>query len=379
MRSPERSRTARVNARPPGGARCENVSNNPKKIRGKGMAQPSDLEDRFRGALLGTMVGDALGMPLEGWTSHRIRREVGEVRDMLDGRLERGSFTDDTQMAAALAEALLAAEDPSRPDPGRIAEWFARLYDPTRGYGENTGKLLEAIRGGEPWQRALETHTFPGGSFANGAAMRVAPAALAGHPSPEAVLRLADLQAEATGHTHPEARFGARFQALAVLEGLRSPRGSEAQQPVAFLAKLIPTPTDALGWAEIPVAFRSAFDWLLRYPEATGDEVGRRIGNGVRAASSVPAALWAVLRSPSDPEEVLVRAVSLGGDTDSIAAMAGAIAGALNGASRFPGRWVEALEEGPWGRSRLLDLADELYRRNRGATGSADVVPMGTT
>ena len=65
----------------------------------------SGLKDRFRGALLGTFIGDALGMPLEGWRGRELQSK-GLVRDMLDKRLGRGTYTDDTQMMIGLAEAL---------------------------------------------------------------------------------------------------------------------------------------------------------------------------------------------------------------------------------------------------------------------------------
>jgi hypothetical protein len=68
------------------------------------MSAPSNvhpLEDRFRGALLGTLMGDALGMPWEGWTAERIREEVAQPREMIEARRGAGTFTDDTQMTAA--------------------------------------------------------------------------------------------------------------------------------------------------------------------------------------------------------------------------------------------------------------------------------------
>lgn len=76
------------------------------------------LGDRSRGALLGTLVGDALGMPLEG-APPGVR---GRVEEMLEARAGRGTGTDDTQLTVALAEALLEAEPPCPPDLDRIAE-----------------------------------------------------------------------------------------------------------------------------------------------------------------------------------------------------------------------------------------------------------------
>jgi poly(ADP-ribose) glycohydrolase ARH3 len=320
------------------------------------------LEDRFRGALLGTLTGDALGMPVEGWTRLQILREFGEVREMFDARRGAGTYTDDTQMTAALAMALLESDDPSSPDPEMIAQHFADRFDPRRGYGGNTSRILMAIRSGAAPSETIRRYGFPGGSYANGAAMRVAPVALACYPDPVATVRAAEVQSRATGHDHPEARFGARLQAAGVLSGLTA---GPAQPP--------PAPRHLLSIAEEqwqgepPEAFRARLNWIESHADASPEEAERALGTGLRAAEAVPAALWAFLRSPDDPEEALVRAVALGGDADTIAAMAGALVGARCGASRIPGRWLAAVERGAEGHDGLVALAELLHRR---ATGS---------
>lgn len=331
-----------------------------------------EVADRFRGALLGTQLGDALGMPVEGWPADRIRDVFGEVRDILPARLGRGTFTDDTQMTAALAEALVDIPSLRSPDPDPFARSFARRFDPKRGYGANTGRILSEIRGGRPWSDAVATHSLPGGSFANGAAMRVAPAALAAYPSGLEAGRLAVVQALPTGHSHPEGLFGAALQAVAVSEALRTdPKNIERDRP-GFVHRIIRAATEVAGPGAPPPAFHPALELLRDRSPPSAETVRHRIGAGVRAAESVPAAIWAFLSSPDSPEEVLVRAVGLGEDTDTVAAMAGALAGALNGARALPARWVEVLEDGPCGRSHLLELADALLRRVRNVGPSSE-------
>ncbi len=327
------------------------------------------LQDRFRGTLLGLFIGDALGMPVEGWPRAVIRERFahdrGRVREMCDARLGAGTYTDDTQMALALAEALLdgtagapgPGHDPD-PDLDRIAARFAERYDPERGYGGNTRRILAGIRRGTPWRRVIEELRLPGGSWANGAAMRVAPVALAFYPDLERVAAAAERQAEVTGHDHPIGRFGARLQALAVLEALR--RGAVGDEIRA--GELV----DRLA-SGAPEEFRGPLDWIREHaegPERADPEVAvRMLGVGGRASASVPAALWAFLRYRSDPEAVIVEAVGLGGDTDTIGAMAGALTGAYHGASAFPERWLAALEDGRYGKTYAVELADRLYER----------------
>lgn len=322
---------------------------------------PGGLADRFRGALLGTFAGDALGMPVEGWPRQAIRERFGhrgrEVREMMDARLGLGTYTDDTEMTLALAEALLASP-PGELHLDRVAERFAEAFRPERGYGANTRRILSgiraALRDGRPWRDVVEGLLLPGGSWANGAAMRVAPVALAFYPSAGDVARAAEAQAEVTGHSHPVGRSGARLQALAVLGALR--RGAEGREldPEELLEEV----GDVL-----PEVFSRALDWIARHLEASPDDAARTLGVGARASDSVPAALWAFLSRRDDPEEAVVRAVTLGGDADTIGAMAGALAGAYHGASALPERWLGVLEDGERGRSYAEELADRLHRR----------------
>ncbi|MFP3939410.1 MAG: ADP-ribosylglycohydrolase family protein [Thermoanaerobaculia bacterium] len=328
------------------------------------------LRDRYRGTLLGLFAGDALGMPVEGWPLREIRarfsHQGGQVRELEEARLGAGTYTDDTQMALALGEALLAS--PDSPGDGidldRVAACFAGAFAPERGYGGNTRRILAAVRGGTPWRRAVGEMQLPGGSWANGAAMRVAPVALAFYPDPVAVGRAAEAQAEVTGHSHPVGRTGARLQALAVLAALRRGAEGEALEPLELVAELRECSPG------LPEEHEEALEWIEAGLDARPSEAVRSLGVSGRASESVPAALWAFLSCARDPEGeaegAIVRAVSLGGDADTIGAMAGALAGAYRGASALPARWLDALEEGPRGRSYAVDLADRLYE---GGTG----------
>ncbi len=87
-----------------------------------------------------------------------------------------------------------------------------------------------------------------------------------------------------------------------------------------------------------------------------------RVGNGIRASEAVAAALWAFVRYAKTPEECVVRAVNFGGDTDTIGAMAGALAGALHGTSWIPSRWYDNMENGQHGRDEIVEVARGLSR-----------------
>ncbi len=98
--------------------------------------------------------------------------------------------------------------------------------------------------------------------------------------------------------------------------------------------------------------------------------VARALGTSATCPRSVPAAIYSAVVRRASPGEAIVYAVSLGGDADTIGAMAGAIAGALHGASALPAEWLGLLEGGPRGREHVASLADQLFDvwgRGRGA------------
>jgi ADP-ribosylglycohydrolase len=90
-------------------------------------------------------------------------------------------------------------------------------------------------------------------------------------------------------------------------------------------------------------------------------EVARRLGNGIEAHRSVPSACHTALTYSPKFQEAIRAAISLGGDTDTIAGMVGAIVGAHVGARGLPKEWMEQLEEGPRGRSFAMSLAEKLF------------------
>lgn len=306
------------------------------------------IQDRFRGALLGTFTGDALGMPLEG--AGVVHYAQGEVREMIDARRGRGTYTDDTQLMIALAEGFLDA--PGQVDVDAIAARFADAYDPTRGYGGNAHRLLATMQSGVPWRDAVARHLLPGGSYANGAAMRVAPAALAFFGDEEEVADAAIRQCAVTGHGHPAGSFGAELLARGVHRAIvRGARG-EAFDAVEFCAAHRPR---AIG------EFRYALEWIPENLNAELYLAAEVLGTGVRAGESVSMSLWCFAAKENDPEEAIVRSVNVGGDTDTLGAMTGALVGAFHGMDRLPRQWVYLLENGHKGRDYVVELADRLF------------------
>jgi poly(ADP-ribose) glycohydrolase ARH3 len=324
-----------------------------------GIEEPlKDLDRRFVGALLGVAFGDALGAAVEGMSSESIRRQYGVIRDFLPSERGLGRYTDDTQMTLALALSMIRVGDVDGAD---CAHGYGELFAPERGYGRSAAAVLEALREGADYRRT-GTMLFAGGSYGNGAAMRIAPVGLVfGHGNAQ-LLRQKVFEAVRCTHVHPEALDGAMVQALAVGLMASAERGC-LPEPGGFADRLRELcRTDRLRRRMRRVAE------LLR-SGATADEAARVIGTGIASAEAVPTAIFVALRHGEDPEEALVRAVALGGDTDTIAAMVGAVVGALHGAERFPKRWYETLENGPFGRDEIIRVARKLAQLAHGHEG----------
>src|ERR1051326_9086504 len=169
------------------------------------------LKDRFEGCLFGLAVGDALGGKFEAQTADAIRARFPTVASLFAYPQEEIWYTDDTQMAVGVSEALI--------ESGEIVEEvlcraFLANYLPSRGYGRGARAVLEAMEDGRDYRQVAEQH-FPGGSFGNGAAMRVAPIGLVFRDNRQRLWDQARLSALPT-HLHPLGIEGAQLLALAV-------------------------------------------------------------------------------------------------------------------------------------------------------------------
>src|SRR5262245_13402450 len=135
---------------------------------------PPTVQDRFAGCFLGLAVGDALGGRFEAQLADGSRARLPTVEALIDYPQDEIWYTDDTQMAIGVAETLVAH--------GQIIEEhlcraFVANYVPSRGYGWGARAVLDAMEDGKDYRAVAEKH-FPGGSYGNGAAMRVGPVGL---------------------------------------------------------------------------------------------------------------------------------------------------------------------------------------------------------
>jgi ADP-ribosylglycohydrolase len=307
------------------------------------------LRDKFKGAILGCFLGDAFGADFEGMHPDMAKSRL----TMLSKKFTR-AYTDDTDMTFALAESIVQL---GKVDPKDVAERFSRQCDLTRGYGIGTIRAVLALRAGAEWHQVSRI-VFEKGSFGNGAAMRVSPVGLFYHHDLEALRKAALDQANIT-HTHPLGQWGAVMQATAVGYAiLQDPeKHLRKEEMMVHLREMLwPGPVEyqrALNEMESRFNQEERFD---------AEDVVHCFGNGIEAHRSVPSACFIALTYSPNFQEAIRAAISLGGDTDTIGAMVGAIIGGHGGEKRLPREWIEQLEEGPRGHSFARDLAEGLFK-----------------
>lgn len=308
------------------------------------------LQSRILGCLLGTAVGDAAGLRREGLTPRRATRLYGEAvsPDLLFGK---GLCSDDTEHTVILARALaLAAGDSDRFErilAGQLKRWLLAV---PAGVGFATLRAcLKLLVGVGPRRSGVY-------SAGNGPAMRSALLGVCAKSNEEC----RDLVCRSTRLTHvdPKAEQGALVVARAA--GL-SNLGC-GSTPIEFLR----IEAERLHGQELgerlSAAHRSLSDGQSPAEFAQAQGWSRGVSGYVN--ETVPAALYCWAATPQDFRRCVTRAVLLGGDTDSVAAITGAIAGANLGDASIPSEWISQLIEWPrtaaWMRQLASTLADSL-------------------
>lgn len=309
-----------------------------------------NLSPHILGCLLGTAVGDAAGLRREGLTPQRAHRLYGTtVSPKLLARL--GMCSDDTEHTVMVARALaLANRDADRFERLLASQFKLWLLAAPAGVGLATLRTcLKLLVGFDPSRSGV----FSAG---NGPAMR---SALIGVAS-QSDAQCEELVCRSTRmtHTDPKADEGALVVARAA--GLAA-RGI-AIEPAAFLLNEASRVSGSELRGRLTAAHRSLVDGLK--PSEFAESQGWSKGVSGYVNETVPAALYCWAASPDDFRQSVTNAVLLGGDTDSVAAITGAISGANLGNSAIPDEWLSGLTEWPrnvaWMQKTAETLAENL-------------------
>lgn len=314
----------------------------------------SSLKQRALGSLWGMAIGDAMGMPTSFLTPAGIRQHYGMIENFqppLPGHiyhdgLTAGHITDDTEQSLALARSFIRC---GCVDPNDIVkeliEWAQRVQGTyVSPLGPSTERALKRIAAGT----AVEEAGREGDT--NGAAMRIAPlgilhgirgsslddlledVALACLPTHGTDVAIASAAAIAWG-------IAVCFQASPSVQMVLH-AGIQAAERAYMLGHHVVAPSVAkrIGWIT---------EMALHECDASRitQNVYDLIGTGVAAADSVPAAFGVFAAAQGDPRQTILLASNMGGDCDTIAAMAGALAGALKGVMDIPQAWITSVQQ----------------------------------
>jgi ADP-ribosyl-[dinitrogen reductase] hydrolase len=297
------------------------------------------MYERALGVLLGTAVGDAIGLPYEGLSPARVERRLarhGRLRHSLV--LGHGMISDDTEHACLVAHALVV----SRAEPAefrralaRRLRWWLLALPPATGLA-TARAILRLWLGWSPARSGVV-------SAGNGPLMR---AALIGACARDDAHVCALIEAS-TCMTH------------------RDPRAEQAALAVARLARADQAPADVIAAIGDP-ALRARTHQAMVAAHEGAELAALRVVLGFERGvtgfvnDTLPAVVFCRLRWPDDPRAAIEAAIRLGGDTDTVAALVGALMGARLGPAALPQEWIDGIRDWPVGVATLQRLAGAL-------------------
>lgn len=302
--------------------------------------------NKIKGGFYGVAIGDALGATVEFMSQQDIQEKYGTHTEIIGGgwlNLKPGEWTDDTEMTLAVADGIRANAQNPIPHIGEsFLQW--RATNPPDIGGTIRGAFHAYDRLGDWNNAAKEVHKRTGKTAGNGALMRTLPVVLA-YKTPEEIYRKA---IEIAKMTHWDIRAGltCAFYCLLV-KGFLTESFSRGEAIAMAMRKAsdltgLYYPGDMRVWVEIEEAI-----YNNKKLKPTGYTV-----------DSLACALWAFTHHET-LEDTIIAAVNLGGDADTIGAIAGGLAGTYCGYDAIPERWIEKFKIGQ--RSRLDKTAEWFY------------------
>lgn len=296
--------------------------------------------------LLGTAIGDALGVPFETKLANYEPLVAWDGKTFLGSehhKLKPGQYSDDTQMSLMVAESLLENHGFNPDDLAeRYVDWIVSKR--ARGYGKTTLLAVQNLINGKHWSES----GIPG-SYGNGTAMRAAPFGVYFRNDLQSLIAIAKMDSAIT-HASEEAEAGAIAIALASAYAVNGETGDLLDE----LWKVLPD-------SKVKSTVYS-LDSLVDSPYITPEQALRVIGTKGDVRQTVPAALYCFLKFDNYHDAVFA-AIKAGGDTDTTAAIVGALFGAKFGMPGLNTDLVKAVEES----DRLIELDSQLYNRSNGS------------
>jgi ADP-ribosyl-[dinitrogen reductase] hydrolase len=301
------------------------------------------------GCLLGTAVGDALGLPYEGLSPQRQRRLFPHP-DRHHLVFGKGMVSDDTEHTCMVAQSLIVAAGNSaiftRNLAGRLRWWLLRL---PAGVGLATLRSICKL-----WLGFSPSHSGVY-SAGNGAAMRSAIIGVCYGDRPQLMVEMVQCSTRIT-HSDRKAEFGAIAVALAAY--LSSTDTSiDPHEYIDLLSKLLPpTATEFLDLIKLSIGSVESGETTPKF----AINMGWKRGISGYVYQTVPIAIHAWLSHPENYRDAVLAVIKCGGDTDTTAAIVGGIIGSRVGKIGIPTDWLTNLAEFPCNINYLENLGSRL-------------------
>ncbi len=300
--------------------------------------------------LYGMAIGDALGMPSELWSRRKVKDYFGEITEFLDGPKEndvacnftKGQFTDDTSQALLILDALKETKFVPKEEiiANKLLEWANRTkaFD-NNILGPSSKAALFAIKSGE--NKKLITDK----ALTNGASMRIAPIGALFHPKQKQDLAEYVYHVSKVTHSSDVAVGGAAMIAYAVSAAIFDKPWDEIINGSIDIYHVAKQRGAETFTASMPERLRLAVHFADSHKgnqEAFCQRIYDVIGCGTTTSESVPAAI-AIAYYARNVKDCALLCANIGGDTDTIGAMATAICGAKEGFEKINRHWVEMI------------------------------------
>lgn len=294
--------------------------------------------DRILGSLYGTAMGDAMGMPTENWSRKRIVKHYGEISCFMPGSAENnissgfaaGEVTDDTLMTVLVAEMLMETEGLVNPHlfMKKLEGWIERNPKSNTVVGPSTRQAIFELSKGTPIEETGKN------GVTNGAAMKISPIGLINSSrNMEALVDQVHRICLPTHHTGV-AISGATAVASCISYAVS---GGENLNEMLTIAIDSAKKGSEVGYDVPSASIASRISLCKKMIDESGEQdsldfIYSVIGTGLPTVETVPAALAIVYLANGDPLKSAYYSANIGGDTDTIGAIAGGICGALKGA-----------------------------------------------
>jgi ADP-ribosyl-[dinitrogen reductase] hydrolase len=331
------------------------------------------MRDRYRGAMVGTLCGDALGAAYEWMPEHEVREDIKARGGLVPHEyvpfdyiepwkkkrvVLKGHPTDDSELAAALAESLIAHPELDRVDLyNRLRSFIHGRKSILTDTAYGSGSTLSASLRPETYEESIAK--FGAGEMpmppSNGSLMRCAPIALTAVNAQKSRLMTMAFNQSGVTHRNPACVAACMLYSLvmrAVLHGRITPREGWGFYTVDFLSESYTSSVFSL----MPEVIKKMQTFYYLSIDEKPDYETEIKGKEGWVVLSLRVAAWAAATSTSFADGI-IKSISVGGDTDTYGAIAGGILGAYYGIGGIPQEWLEVLQ----GREKMIELADQLY------------------